>query len=212
MSDSETEDVPVAPAEKKKRGAPKGKRTPTPLQLEMLAKARAKANEIRKQQQIVKQETYEELSEEVARFEPEIKMPPNEVKPVVTEKSWTKEYIPPRGVPPPDLPKVCESIVTPDEIRNAKEKKKKKTRIIIEQSSSDEDIFENTDDVIFVKRRGRKDVPKVVNHKSKKNNEEEWDGVDLFDGKPPVDIIPPVNRSKFTSYCEPSSYFNKRFY
>jgi len=131
MSDTETEDVPVAPAEKKKRGAPRGKRTPTPLQLEMLAKARAKANEIRKQQQIVKQETYEELSEEIARFEPEIKMPPNEVKPVVTEKSWTKEYIPPRGLPPPDLPKVCESIVTPDEIRNAKEKKKKKTRIII---------------------------------------------------------------------------------
>jgi len=216
MSDSETENVPVAPAEKKKRGAPKGKRTPTPLQLEMLAKARAKANEIRKQQQIVKQETYEELIEEVARFEPEIKMPPNEVKPVVTEKSWTKEYIPPRGLPPPDLPKVCESIVTPDEIqnqqiKNAKEKKKKKTRIIIEQSSSDEDIFENTDDVIFVKRRGRKDVPKNDTHK-KKYNEEEWDGVDLFDGKPPVAIIPPVNKSKFTSYCEPSSYFNKKFY
>ena len=210
MSDSETENVPVAPAEKRGRGAPKGKRTPTPLQLEMLAKARAKANEIRKQQQIVKQETYEELSEEVARFEPEIKMPPNEVKPVVTEKSWTKEFVPPRGLPPPDLPRVCESIVTPDEIRNAKEKKKKKTRIIIEQSSSDEDIFENTDDVIFVKRRGRKDVPKKD---KKKYNEEDWDGIDLFDGKPPVDIIPPVNKSKFSySHCEPSSYFNKRFY
>jgi hypothetical protein len=213
MSDSETENLPVSPAEKKKRGAPKGKRTPTPLQLEMLAKARAKANEIRKQQQIVKQETYEELSEEVARFEPEIKMPPNEVKPVVTEKSWTKEFVPPRGLPPPDLPKVCESIVTPDEIKNAKEKKKKKTRIIIEQSSSDEDIFENTDDVIFVKRRGRKDTPKVRDTpKSKKNsyNEEEWDGVDLFDGKPPVE--PPVNRSKFTYASQPVNYFNKRFY
>lgn len=210
MSDTEVEDIPVAPAEKKKRGAPRGKRTPTPLQLEMLAKARAKANEIRKQQQIVKQETYEELSEEIARFEPEIKMPPNEVKPVVTEKTWTKEYIPPRGLPPPDLPKVCESIVTPDEIKNEtikKEKKKKKTRIIIEQSSSDEDVFENTDDVIFVKRRGRKDPPKKEIHISKKNNEEEWDGVDLFDGKPPVVNV----KSKFTSYCEPS-YFNKRFY
>jgi hypothetical protein len=207
MSDSETENVPVAPAVKRGRGAPKGKRIPTPLQLEMLAKARAKANEIRKQQQIVKQETYEELSEDIARFEPEIKMPPNEVKPVVTEKSWTKEYVPPRGLPPPDLPKVCESIVTPDEIRNAKEKKKK-TRIIIEQSSSDEDIFENTDDVIFVKRRGRKDPPTKVKDKCDKSkktyHEEEWDGVDLFDGKPPT------VGSKFIP--QPINYFNKRFY
>lgn len=203
MSDDESISVPVAPAEKRGRGAPKGKRIPTPLQLEMLAKARAKANEIRKQQSIVKQETYEELAEDLTRFEPEIKMPPNQVKPVETEKSWTKEFVPPRYIPPPDLPKVCESIVTPDEIRNTKDKtKKKKTRIIIEQSSSDEDIFENTDDVIFVKRRGRKDVPK-----SKKNSEEEWDGVDLFDGKPPV---VPHCRSKFIP--EPVNYFNKRFY
>jgi hypothetical protein len=133
-------------------------------------------------------------------------MPPNQVKPVETEKSWTKEFVPPRGppqyIPPPDLPKVCESIVTPDEIRN--NKKKKKTRIIIEQSSSDEDIFENTDDVIFVKRRGRKDTPKNTCIKKNKDNAEEWDGVDLFDGKTIY------SKPKFTP--EPINYFNKRFY
>lgn len=162
LFDSDTEEpIPVAPAEKKKRGAPRGKRTPTPLQLEMLAKARAKANEIRKQQKVVKEETYEELVSEIQRFEPDIKLPPNVPKPVDTVKEWSKEFKPPRGMPPPDLPNPCESIVTPDEMKNIK---KKKTRIIIEQSSSDEDVFENTDEVIFVKRRGRKDniTPKVA--------------------------------------------------
>ena len=206
LFDSDTEEtVPVAPAEKKKgRGAPKGKRTPTPLQLEMLAKARAKANEIRKQQKVVKEETYEELVSEIQRFEPDIKLPPNVPKPVDTVKEWSKEFKPPRGMPPPDLPNPCESIVTPDEI-----KKKKKTRIIIEQSSSDEDVFENTDEVIFVKRRGRKDniTPKVA-----------------------PDVTPPVNpyahsASGVAAYGQSPSYankppqlpmvlnsFNKRFY
>jgi hypothetical protein len=212
MSDTETEDVPVVQAKKRGRGAPKGKRTPTPLQLEMLAKARAKANEIRKQQKIVKQETYDEMTEDLARFEPDIKMPSNEPKPVDTDKSWAREFIPsrpfqeliPRSNPPPDLPTTCESIVTPDEIRNQqirneKEKKKKKTRIIIEQSSSDEDVFENTDDVIFVKRRGRKDPPKKT-----------------IEAAPVPAVIDPYSNlggstlKKFTS--EPSSYFNKRFY
>lgn len=157
LFDSDTEEtVPVPQVEKKKRGAPKGKRTPTPLQLEMLAKARAKANEIRKQQKIVREETYEELVSEIQRFEPDIKLPKNDPKPVDTVKEWSKEYKPPRELPPPDLPNPCESIVTPDEMKN-EVKKKKKTRIIIEQSSSDEDVFENTDEVIFVKRRGRKD-------------------------------------------------------
>jgi hypothetical protein len=222
MSDTETE-IPVVQAKKRGRGAPKGKRTPTPLQLEMLAKARAKANEIRKQQQIVKQETYEELIEEVTRFEPDIKMPSNEPKPVDTDKSWAREFIPsrpfpqgltPRGNPPPDLPTTCESIVTPDEIRNEnakaseKEKKKKKTRIIIEQSSSDEDVFENTEDVIFVKRRGRKDPPKKT---------VEAAPVPVAPGAVPVPAVAPgavidpyFSTKRFTS--EPSSYFNKRFY
>ena len=227
MSDTETEDVPVVQAKKRGRGAPKGKRTPTPLQLEMLAKARAKANEIRKQQKIVKQETYDEMTEDLARFEPDIKMPSNEPKPVDTDKSWAREFIPsrpfpqgltlpqgltPKSNPPPDLPTTCESIVTPDEIRNEKEKalekekKKKKTRIIIEQSSSDEDVFENTDDVIFVKRRGRKDPPKKT-----------AEPVPVAPGAVPVPAVAPgavidpyFSTKRFTS--EPSSYFNKRFY
>ena len=190
LFDSDTEEVvPVAPAEKKKgRGAPRGKRTPTPLQLEMLAKARAKANEIRKQQKVVKEETYDELVSEIQRFEPDIKLPPNVPKPVDTVKEWSKEFKPPRGMPPPDLPNPCESIVTPDEMKNIK---KKKTRIIIEQSSSDEDVFENTDEVIFVKRRGRKDTPKVV-----------------------PDVVPPVNpyANKPPQMPMVLNSFNRKFY
>jgi hypothetical protein len=183
------------------------------LQLEMLAKARAKANEIRKQQKIVKQETYDEMTEDLARFEPDIKMPSNEPKPVDTDKSWAREFIPsrpfqstlPKGNPPPDLPTICESIVTPDEIRNEKEKKKKKTRIIIEQSSSDEDVFENTDDVIFVKRRGRKDPPKKTAEPVPVPATAQG-VVDPYSGT----LSGSTFTKKFTS--EPSSYFNKRFY
>jgi hypothetical protein len=219
MSDTETEDVPVVQAKKRGRGAPKGKRTPTPLQLEMLAKARAKANEIRKQQTIVKQETYDEMTEDLARFEPDIKMPSNEPKPVDTDKSWAREFIPsrpfhslpqgptlpPKSNPPPDLPTTCESIVTPDEIRNEKEKKKKKTRIIIEQSSSDSDVFENTDDVIFVKRRGRKDPPKKTAEPVPVPAVAPGAVIDPYSSSSTYSTI-----KKFTS--EPSSYFNKRFY
>lgn len=196
LFDSDTEEpVPVAPAEKKKRGAPKGKRTPTPLQLEMLAKARAKANEIRKQQKVVKEETYDELVSEIQRFEPDIKLPPNVPKPVDTVKEWTKEFKPPRGMPPPDLPNPCESVITPDEMKN-EIKKKKKTRIIIEQSSSDEDVFENTDEVIFVKRRGRKDQPKV--------------NVAPAPEAPVAPVNPYANKPPQLQM--PFSSFNKRFY
>jgi len=210
MSDADTEDVPVAPAEKRGRGAPRGKRTPSPAQLETLAKARHRAAEIRKLRTIVELE--DAIAEkkasmpELTRFEPDIKLPPNQVKPIPTEKNWPgypKEAPAPEGAPPPDLPNVCESIVTPDEIKN-ETKKKKKTRIIIEQSSSDEDIFENTDDVIFVKRRGRKDPPKKQ---------------DVIPDIPPkIDpyssgataYMQPV-KPKFTSIST-SNFFDKRFY
>lgn len=195
MSDDESVNVPVAPAEKRGRGAPKGKRTPSPAQLETLAKARHRASEIRKLRTIVELEDIiaekKASMPELTRFEPDIVLPPNQVKPVPTEKSWPA----PKSEPPPDLPNPCESIITPDEKKN--EKKKKKTRIIIEQSSSDEDVFENTDDVIFVKRRGRKDPPK-----------KEPEVV------PPPKVDPymqPIKTTKFTSEVNPS-YFNKRFY
>ena len=208
MSDEESVSVPVTQVEKRGRGAPKGKRTPTPAQLETLAKARHRAAEIRKLRTIVELEDIiaekKATMPELTRFEPEIVLPPNQIKPVPTEKSWYAQSASgvaataPEGEPPPDLPNPCESIVTPDEM---KVKKKKKTRIIIEQSSSDEDVFENTDDVIFVKRRGRKDPPK-----------KEKDNVEVPEPPPKVDpYMQPIKTTKFTSEVNPS-YFNKRFY
>ena len=198
MSDDESVSVPVTQVEKRGRGAPKGKRTPTPAQLETLAKARHRAAEIRKLRTIVELEDIiaekKASMPELTRFEPEIVLPPNQIKPVPTEKIWPV----PEGEPPPDLPSICESIVTPDEIQNQQMKnvKKKKTRIIIEQSSSDEDVFENTDDVIFVKRRGRKDPPKK----------------EIIPEPVKVDpYMQPIKTTKFTSEVNPS-YFNKRFY
>lgn len=200
MSDDESVSVPVAQVEKRGRGAPKGKRTPTPAQLETLAKARHRAAEIRKLKTIVELEDIiaekKASMPELTRFEPEIILPPNQIKPVPTEKVWPV----PEEEPPPDLPNPCESIVTSDEKKN--EKKKKKTRIIIEQSSSDEDVFESTDDVIFVKRRGRKDPPK-------KQPEKEI----IPEPVPPPKVDPymqPIKSVKFTS--DANSYFHKRFY
>ena len=197
MSDDESVNVPVAPAQKRGRGAPKGKRTPTPAQLETLAKARHRAAEIRKLRTIVELEDIiaekKASMPELTRFEPEIILPPNQIKPVPTEKVWPA----PEEEPPPDLPNPCESVITPDEKKN--EKKKKKTRIIIEQSSSDEDVFENTDEVIFVKRRGRKDPPKKE--------------VIPEPEPPPPKVDPymqPIKSVKFTS--DANSYFHKRFY
>ena len=209
MSDDESVNVPVAPAQKRGRGAPKGKRTPTPAQLETLAKARHRAAEIRKLRTIVELEDIiaekKATMPELTRFEPEIILPPNQIKPVPTEKSWPA----PEEEPPPDLTNPCESIVTPDEMKNAV-KKKKKTRIIIEQSSSDEDVFENTDDVIFVKRRGRKDSPKkeVI-----PEPEPPPPKVDPYahSASGVAAYMQPIKTTKFTSEVNPS-YFHKRFY
>jgi hypothetical protein len=220
MSDTDTEDVPVTPTEKRGRGAPKGKRTPTPAQLETLAKARHRAAEIRKLRTIVELE--DAIAEkkasmpELTRFEPDIKLPPNQVKPIPTEKNWPGY---PKEAPPPDLPNVCESIVTPDEIKNETikneiAKKKKKTRIIIEQSSSDEDIFENTDDVIFVKRRGRKDVPKKCDIAPEVNANANVNANSNSNANGNVNVTPYTvqpAKSKFTSIST-SNFFDKRFY
>jgi hypothetical protein len=218
MSDDESVNVPVAPVEKRGRGAPKGKRTPTPAQLETLAKARHRAAEIRKLRTIVELEDIiaekKATMPELTRFEPEIILPPNQIKPVPTEKVWYAQSASgvaataPEGEPPPDLPNPCESIVTPDEMKNTI-KKKKKTRIIIEQSSSDEDVFENTDDVIFVKRRGRKDPPK----KEVIPEPEPPPKVDPYahSASGVAAYMQPIKTTKFTSEVNPS-YFNKRFY
>jgi hypothetical protein len=198
MSDTDTDDIPVAPAEKRGRGAPKGKRTPTPAQLETLAKARHRAAEIRKHRTIIELEAAIEEKKasmpELTRFEPEIILPPNIPVSNETQKSWPVPVPYPAGEPAPDLPNPCESIVTPNEMP-----KKRMTKIIIEQSESDSDEFESCDRVIFVKRKGRE---------KKKQS-------DII---PEPDVNVPVARAdpyksatKFTSHVEPN-YFSRRFY
>jgi len=195
MSDTDTEDVPVAPAEKRGRGAPKGKRTPTPAQLETLAKARHRAAEIRKHRTIIELEAAIEEKKasmpELTRFEPEIILPPNVSASIETQKSWPVPVPYPAGEPPPDLPNPCESIVTPNEMP-----KKRMTKIIIEQSESDSDEFESCDRVIFVKRKGREKKKEIVPEPE------------------PVARADPYKNTpvtKFTSHVEPN-YFSRRFY
>jgi hypothetical protein len=202
MSDDESVNVPVAPAEKRGRGAPKGKRTPTPAQLETLAKARHRAAEIRKHRTIIELEAAIEEKKasmpELTRFEPEIILPPNVPVSIETQKSWPVPY--PAGEPPADLPNPCESIVTPNEMP-----KKRMTKIIIEQSESDSDEFESCDRVIFVKRKGRE---------KKKDTALEPD-VNVPVKQVNVNVNPyentPVTKCKFTSHVEPN-YFSRRFY
>ena len=196
MSDTDTDDIPVSPAEKRGRGAPRGKRTPTPAQLETLAKARHRAAEIRKHRTIIELEAAIEEKKasmpELTRFEPEIILPPNIPVSNETQKSWPVPVPYPAGEPPPDLPNPCESIVTPNEMP-----KKRMTKIIIEQSESDSDEFESCDRVIFVKRKGRE---------KKKQSEPEPDV--------PVKQADPYKNTpvtKFTSHVEPN-YFSRRFY
>jgi len=191
MSDTDTDDVPVAPAEKRGRGAPRGKRTPTPAQLETLAKARHRAAEIRKLRTIVELE--DAIAEkkasmpELTRFEPEIILPPNIPVSNETQKSWPVPC--PAGEPPPDLPNPCESIVTPNEMP-----KKRMTKIIIEQSESDSDEFESCDRVIFVKRKGREKKKDIIP-----------------EPEPVKQADPYKSVTKFTSHVEPN-YFSRRFY
>ena len=195
MSDTDTDDVPVTPAEKRGRGAPRGKRTPTPAQLETLAKARHRAAEIRKHRTIIELEAAIEEKKasmpELTRFEPEIILPPNIPVSNETQKSWPVPVPYPVGEPAPDLPNPCESIVTPNEMP-----KKRMTKIIIEQSESDSDEFESCDRVIFVKRKGRE---------KKKQPEPEPEPVARAD---PYKNTPVT---KFTSHVEPN-YFSRRFY
>ena len=196
MSDTNDDDIPVAPAEKRGRGAPKGKRTPTPAQLETLAKARHRAAEIRKHRTIIELEAAIEEKKasmpELTRFEPEIILPPNIPVSNETQKSWPVPY--PAGEPAPDLPNPCESIVTPNEMP-----KKRMTKIIIEQSESDSDEFESCDRVIFVKRKGREKKKDIVSEPDVNVN------VNV-----PVKQADPY-KSKFTSHVEPN-YFSRRFY
>ena len=123
-----------------KNGKPRKQLTPEAL--ERLAKAREKANAIRKQQQIKKiEEKAEKYNEEINRVlkpnEKELKEEPNEkeLKEEPNEKELKEE---------------------PNEKPKPKTKGKKKTKIIVEQSSDDSDEFEPNDNIVFVKRVSRK--------------------------------------------------------
>ena len=128
----------VKPTKLNKNGKPRKQMTPEAL--ERLAKAREKANAIRKQQQVKKlEEKVEKLNTETQNILPKEQKP---VSAPSNEKELKEE-----GVVGEELPY---------EKPKSKPKSKKKTKIIVEQSSDDSDEFEPNDNVVFVKRVSRK--------------------------------------------------------
>jgi hypothetical protein len=120
--------------------------------LERLAKARAKANAIRKQNSIKK-------------LEDKIENINKQTEPILGTKP--KKEI--KKEPEPE-PEVLNETIEEDksEVKERKKKStKKKTKIIVEQSSDDSDEFEPNDNVVFVKRvsRKKKEVPIVPESK-----------------------------------------------
>jgi hypothetical protein len=109
-----------------------------PEALERLAKAREKANAIRKQN------TVKKLEEKVEKMK------------VNNQDIAGNQIDPPECAPDPqDLG--GNEIEEPEvKVEKIKKKSKKKPQIIIEQSSDDDDEFEANDKVIFVKRVTRK--------------------------------------------------------
>jgi hypothetical protein len=110
-----------------------------PEALERLAKAREKANAIRKQN------TVKKLEEKVEKMK-------------VSQDIAGNQIDPPECAPDPqDLGGNLVEQEPEVKVEKIKKKSKKKPQIIIEQSSDDEDEFEsNNDRVIFVKRVTRK--------------------------------------------------------
>jgi len=103
---------------------------------EKLAKAREKANAIRKQN------TVKKLEEKVEKMK-------------VSQDTADNQIDPPECAPDPQ--DIAGNEIEEPEIKVVKKKvNKKKPQIIIEQSSDDEDEFEPNDKVIFVKRVTRK--------------------------------------------------------
>jgi len=125
----------VKPTKLNKNGKPRKQLTPEAL--ERLARAREKANAIRKQQQVKKlEEKVEKLNTETQNILP----PKEELK----EEPQEKELKEPE-IKEPEIKEVAR-----------KPRGKKKTKIIVEQSSDDSDEFEPNDNVVFVKRVSRK--------------------------------------------------------
>ena len=128
------------PTKLNKNGKPR--KIMSPEALERLAKAREKANAIRKQN------TVKKLEDKVVKLNAE-------TEPVLGAK-------PKKESKPEVINEVIEEEQT--EVKERKKKStKKKTKIIVEQSSEDSDEFEPNDNVVFVKRvsRKKKEVPAV---------------------------------------------------
>tara|TARA_R110002111_G_scaffold166186_1_gene232123 strand:- start:191 stop:796 length:606 start_codon:yes stop_codon:yes gene_type:complete len=121
------------PTKLNKNGKPRKQLSPEAL--ERLAKAREKANAIRKQQ------TVKKLEQKVEKLNTE------------TQNILPQKQIEPEGVADEEVEIVKEK---------PKPKPKKKTKIIVEQSSEDSDEFEQNTNVVFVKRVSRKKKETVV--------------------------------------------------
>ena len=131
------------PTKLNKNGKPRKQLSPEAL--ERLAKAREKANAMRREGQLKKLEKKVEERREALIEEKIIK---KELKEEPKEKELKEEH---------------EEEELKEEKPNTKPKGKKKTKIVIEQSSDDSDEFESNNNVVFVKRvsRKKKEVPAV---------------------------------------------------
>ena len=124
-----------------------------PEALEKLAKARAKANAIRKQ------DTVKKLEEKVQKIKVSQDLAGNQIDP--------PECAPdPQDIAGNQMDTIKERLIADEEpevkVEKIRTKSKKKPQIIVEQSSDDEDEFEPNDKVIFVKRVTRKKKEPVV--------------------------------------------------
>ena len=124
------------PTKLNKNGQPRKQLTPEAK--EKLAKAREKANAIRREGQLKKLEEKVEKRREALIEEKIIK---KELKEEPQEKELKEE---------------TQEKELKEEKPKTKPKGKKKTKIIVEQSSDDSDEFEPNDNVVFVKRVSRK--------------------------------------------------------
>jgi hypothetical protein len=136
----------VRPTKLTKSGKPR--KQLDPASLEKLAKARAKANAIRKDMAMQKlEEKTQTMKEDLKSIGMIEKEEEQQECPAEKEDNHTEE-----------LPQEEEVEIVKEKIvkEKPKAKSKKKTKIIVEQSSSDSDEFEPNDNVVFVKRVSRK--------------------------------------------------------
>jgi len=134
----ETKDEQISLEEHLSSEKAKPRKQLSPEALERLAKAREKANAMRREGQLKKLEEKVEKRREALIEEKIIK---KELKEEPQEKELKEE-------PQEEVEIIKEKKVKP--------RGKKKTKIIVEQSSDDSDEFEPNDNVVFVKRVSRK--------------------------------------------------------